>query len=381
MDTSSDTVSPALNFDVLHHIFRTCYTQRRARSLIALSTTSRFFRAAAVPFIFRSIRMRKRWNVDTFQDLLSLQGIHKHVRSLTFFPSFMKTDQWKRAAGDGLLEELSDCATLLAVLLQSLPNLESLAFVPELSDGQHYQAVMGTLRSSVPAMPLLRTLRVPDDALFLCDRSPMVDSIFIDTRTQTHDWPHAPLLNRLAIDYMGPEVEEGQAFLRAIQERAPNVQSLTINNGSFSIEGLLCGLRSFPRLVTLALPALTKLDVDWHSTGWCGTGRRLMGAGTSLREEKKAAQNRVKAAAKAAFPRLKYLWIGPNSVFDFTRLGSEQTAAVLGDKTPSPSSECYGNRRLDELDEVQPIYVPSGQSAMAYIDNPACLRFSMTKGV
>ena len=58
---------------------------------------------------------------------------------------------------------------------------------------------------------------------------------------------------------------------------------------------------------------------------------------------------------------------------DVRRTELEASLDVLGiqeGKIPS------GNGRPDALDQLEPIYVPLGGSVLAYINDPACIRFS-----
>lgn len=306
--------------------------------------------------------MHNHWSATAIQSLLSLPGIHPHIRHFKYFPSCV--DGFVRAPSNTLLEKVSQCAPLFAELLASLPNLATLCFIPKLSGVRDHLDVMAILRFSAP-LPLsaLRTLRVPEHALFLCNRAPMVDSLFVDTVAWTHDWPHLPGVKRLGIAHMPKDVAEGRSYLRAILQRMPNVESLTLDSGYFSIEGLLGDMRGFLRLrlVTLGLPELENLEVGYPLRIGC---RMTKEKRERLLESQKTARNRVKTAAVAAFPCLKYLWIGSHEIFDLTHLG------IQDGRIPS------GNGRCDALDQLEPIYVPLGGSVLAYIDDPACLLFS-----
>ncbi|EJD40038.1 hypothetical protein AURDEDRAFT_127872 [Auricularia subglabra TFB-10046 SS5] len=227
-----------------------------------------------------------------------------------------------------------------------------------------------------------------------------------DLIRRTLDWPNAPLIKKLAIGFQQKHGQPGLSLLRGgnsshtpgtpvtfsvavIQEQMLNVENLTIEGGPFSLEELLPALKNLPRLITLALPELTDLVIGRTAPG---SERALEGMGEPQRERhrraKKVSVDRVKTAVIAAIPRLKYLWIGQCDLCDFTRrpLPSSQAPQTF-DPFPTmhgvavgiggaPSTTVIG-WEADELDQLEPIYVPPGESTWRYTREKDAERFSL----
>ncbi|EJD40034.1 hypothetical protein AURDEDRAFT_170809 [Auricularia subglabra TFB-10046 SS5] len=342
-----------------------------------------------MPFIFQAIRMHQYWSVDAVRDLLALRSIHPFIRSFVFRPEINMKDReciLEQSASDSLPESMSRCASLLAALLTSLYNLEVLCFVPFIMNHRRRAVALDIICSSAPALANVRTLRIPNDAVFLWCGCPAVDAIAIPSPTGVRAWPQSPLVKKLAIGDIQRDLEKELPLIRAIQERMPHLQSLTIENGHFNAEALLDGLRgSRLQLVTLALPELLDLQVGYNPPQ-CGFGWSNLRPPQreALQQAKKLGLNRVKAAAIRAFPRLKYLWIGQLLVFDFTGLAHSKPS---GDGPEDPTSTTHpvrgdstaaGVSMGEDLDRLEPIYVPYRLSTLDYISDPACLRFTVS---
>lgn len=319
---------------------------------MALSMASKLLRIAASPFIFRVVRMHHYWSPDAVQHLLALQNIHRHIRSFIFLPQGNIQD-WRSTTA----ESIAQCAFLLTTLWSSLPHMESLSFEPHVPHPLRPLTALDVIRCSALTLPAVRTLRISDDAVFMWECCPLVDSISIDSVAEALDWPQSTLVTKLAIRCIDGDLGNELPLLQAIGERLPCLQSLTIEQGFVNVEDLFAALRgSRLRLVTLALPSLSDLDVG-YSPPQCGFGWSQMdqSAREQLRQAKKLGMDRVRAAALAAFPRLKYLWVGECEVFDFTQVQPCTPDSAL----PSAQSgiDVSGMGLGEQLDHLEPICV------------------------
>ncbi|EJD41507.1 hypothetical protein AURDEDRAFT_127029 [Auricularia subglabra TFB-10046 SS5] len=241
---------------------------------------------------------------------------------------------------------------LLFLFLSSLAGIEEVFIRNHLSNGGKVAANFRDALLRTPVLlPSARLLRVSDAIMTLSAVCPSLQVMVLDIRqtsvTRSH-WAFTPGVVRLEVTLVQESWDNAalaEDVSQVVRHTMPSIQYLALlAGGEYSAElgCLLTGLTSalIPRfsglvhLQTLALAGLADLMLDFEEHFDYGLPGIFDDADAEARQRQRVeAERRVKRAARQAFPSLGRLWIGHDTLFDFTHLGP-------------------GNK-LDELDALQ----------------------------
>ncbi|EJD41484.1 hypothetical protein AURDEDRAFT_127013 [Auricularia subglabra TFB-10046 SS5] len=319
-----------------------------------LSLASRSARAAALPYVFRSVVLRRHWTEDRLRDLHAVTTMKPFVR-IFFFGPFPDTARKRDAPPPAFdeVEQATRCAALLAAILGSFSGLRTLMWEVEAHYGtQLADAVLGVLRTAGLRLDSVRTLVVEANAVpaFVGSICPCATAVSVAPAPELEtraNWPLSPQVTRLElreicwthpVDKLALAIPSRNHLAEA-RLWMPNVRNLTLNHRiiSESCEDYLVLYSGWRGLRVLSLDCLGYLGLGFFRS--MGEDPEPMTAEQRADLDRREADARVtlKRLVRRTFPGLQYLWVGKELLYCFAGLKDDDDG-------------------LKALDELQPMW-------------------------